>query len=181
MSCFEPAEGLSRQVEAVREGSRGLALQGVAPEANRPGDRGHPRSSRCRRACIRASPGSRAPGVAPCSDGEAVHEALHGLRRHHEQTRESVRQAPAAVGHRCQPPRPCGPAMGTPVKADDRAPRRPVRLRMPWRWSRASGPSNAGPDARPCPGAHRRWRAVRSRQHPRAVSLEELGQRSAPR
>jgi hypothetical protein len=71
--------------------------------------------------------------------------------------------------------------MGSPVQADDRPPRRPVRLRMPWRWSGASGACNAGPDARPRPGAHRGWRAVRPCQHPGAVSLKELGQRSAPR
>ena len=71
--------------------------------------------------------------------------------------------------------------MDPPVQADDRAPRRPVRLRVPGRWSRASGASNARPDARPLHRTHRRWRAVRSRQHPRAVPLEELGQRCAPR
>jgi len=71
--------------------------------------------------------------------------------------------------------------MGTPVQADHRPPRRPVRLRLPWRWSRASSPSDAWPDARPRRGAHRWWRAVRPRQHPRAVPIEELGQRSAPR
>ena len=71
--------------------------------------------------------------------------------------------------------------MDPPLQADDHPPRRPVRLRLPWRWSRASSASNARPDARPRLGAHRRWRAVRSRQHPRAVSIEELGQRSTPR
>lgn len=35
------------------------------------------------------------------------------------------------------------PAMGPPVQADDRAPRRPVRLRLPGRWSRAFGASDA--------------------------------------
>ena len=71
--------------------------------------------------------------------------------------------------------------MDPPVQADDRPPSRPARLRMPWRWSRASGAPDARPDARPRHRTHRRWRAVRPRQHPRAVPIEELGQRSAPR
>ncbi len=51
--------------------------------------------------------------------------------------------------------------MGSPVQADDRAPRRPVGLRVPGRWSRASGAPDARPDARPRRGAHRWWRAIR--------------------
>ena len=108
-------------------------------------------------------------------------EALHRLRRGHEPIDWTLRRASAPVGHRCQPSHSRGSAMGPPVQADDRPPRRPARLRVPGRWSRASGAPNARPDARPRPGAHRRWRAVRPRQHPRAVPLEELGQRSAPR
>ncbi len=71
--------------------------------------------------------------------------------------------------------------MGTPIQADERAPRRPARPRVPGRWCRASGAPDARPHARPRQGAHRRQRAVRPRQHPRAVPIEELGQRGAPR
>jgi len=150
---------------------------GVAPQANRPRRPSRPRSSQCRRACNRASPASAGTPRRAC----ATREAVHGLRCRHEPIDWTLQRASAPVGHRCQPSRPCGCTMDPPVQADDRAPRRPARIRLPGRWSRASDAPNARPDARPRQSAHRRWRAVRPRQHPRAVPIEELGQRSAPR
>jgi len=66
---------------------RGLA--GVAPQANRPHPPGHSRSSKCRRACNRASPASHAAQPT----GVASREAVHRLRRCDEPAGQSLHRA----------------------------------------------------------------------------------------
>ncbi len=141
---------------------------GLAPKANRPQRPTAPRSSQCRRTCVRASP---APLAARHADG-AGGEAVHGLWCRHQPRGQPLRRPRSAV----QPQ----PAQRPVQHASMAASQRTGAPRLAWRARQLVPglPAPRSPGCRPDRRSRRTprcWRcAVRHRQHRRAVSFLQL-------
>jgi len=141
---------------------------GVAPQADRPAPEPDARSSRCRRACNRPSPASRAR--------PRRREALHGVRCRHKPTWEPLRR-PRSTFEPKSPQRPVQhPRMAAPECASASG--------VAWSaWElvpglRARRPSRQRPDCRSRRAARSRWRTPRYRQLRGALPVVQLDQGS---
>ena len=116
---------------------------GVAPQANRPRRPTRPRSSRCRRACIRASPASDAARRAGVASGDA----LHGLRRPDEPPWESLRRARTSLQPQPsqRPVQHAGLAAARPRRVRGTQRRPPARLITPAREALRHRPTRRHP------------------------------------